>query len=53
MKRQAFGMQIDGCRPLVRGASRLSTWKQNMAYRISLGFKLLSKALHSGELFYL
>jgi len=24
-----------------------------MAYRISLGFKLLSKALHSGELFYL
>lgn len=36
-------MQIDGCRPLVRGASRLSTWKQNMAYRISLGFKLLIK----------
>jgi hypothetical protein len=53
MKRQAFGVQIDGCRPLVRGENRLSTWKQNMAYRISFGFNKLIKGSPVGELFYL
>ncbi len=51
--RGKLGLQIDGCRPLVRGESCLSTWKQNMAYRISFGFKMLIKGSPCGELFYL
>ncbi len=44
-------MQIDGCCPLVRGANRLSTWKQNMAYRISHGLKMLIKGSPVGGAF--
>lgn len=44
-------MQIDGCCPLVRGADRLSTWKQNMAYRISHGLKMLIKGSPVGGAF--
>ncbi|EMF46163.1 hypothetical protein B481_1876 [Planococcus halocryophilus Or1] len=46
-------MQIDDCCPLVQGASRLSTWKQNMAYRISHGLKMLIKGSPVGELFFI